>query len=57
MSTKSRLKFAMIAFFVFIGCAILKHFLPGLDVAILGIAAGPPLLYILGDTIRKSDTQ
>lgn len=57
MSKRSRLKFAMIAFFVFIGCAILKHFLPGLDVAILGIAAGPPLLYILGDTIRKSDTQ
>ena len=43
------------AFFTFIGCAILKHFLPGLDVAILAIAAGPPLVYIFAETKRKSD--
>ena len=55
MSKKTRLKFAMIAFFTFIACAILKNFLPGLDVVILGIAGGAPLVYIFAETKRKSD--
>lgn len=55
MRKKTRFKFAMIAFFTFIGCAILKHFLPGLDVSILAIAAGAPLAYIFAETKRKSE--
>ena len=55
MSKRTRLKFAMIAFFVLIVVAILKHWLPGISDAVLLMATGTPLVYILGDTFRKSD--
>lgn len=55
MKEKSRLKFAMLAFFTFVIVAVLKHWLPGISETILGIAAGSPLAYIIGDTVRKSD--
>ena len=54
MSKRTRLKFAVIAFFTLIAVAIIKHWLPGISDTVLGMATGTPLVYILGDTIRKS---
>jgi hypothetical protein len=54
MSKRTRFKFAIIAFFTFIACAVLKHWLEGLDVQILIIGAVPTLAYILGETFRPS---
>jgi len=57
MNKKSRLKFAMIAFFTLIVVAILKNWFPGISETVLLMATGTPLTFIIGDTIRKSDTK
>jgi len=54
MSKRTRFKFAIVAFFTFIACAVAKHWISGLDTEILIIGAIPSLAYILGETFRPS---
>lgn len=54
MTKRTRFKFAIIAFFTFIACAVAKHWLTGLDVQILVIGAVPTLAYIVAETKRPS---
>jgi len=54
VTKRTRFKFAIIAFFTFIACAILKHWLEGLDVQILIIGAVPTLAYIYAESKRPS---
>lgn len=55
MSKRTRLKFAMVAFFVVIAMAVLKHWFSGISETLVGLACSSALTYIIGDTIRKSE--
>jgi len=54
MNKRTRFKFGLVAFFTFIACAILKNWLPGLDVQILVIGAVPTVAFIMAETKRPS---
>jgi len=52
---KTRFKITTVVVFVMVACAILKHFLPGLSIEILGLAMINGLGYLWSETKRKSD--
>ena len=51
---KTRFKVTVIVIFALMVCAVLKHFLPGLDIAILGLAVVNGLGYLYSETKRPS---
>ena len=52
---KTRMKIGCVAFVLVLGVAVAKHWLPGIDTAIIGLAVINVLGYIFGETLRKSD--
>jgi len=52
--SKTRFKVTVVVIFAMIGCAILKHFLPGLSIEILGLAVVTGLGYLWNETKRPS---
>lgn len=54
MNKKTRLKLTWVAFFVLIALAVAKHWLTGIDLAIIGIAVSNVLVYLWAETKRPS---
>ena len=54
MSKRTRFKFTAIAFFTVIICAVAKHWLPGIDVTLVGLAMTTILGYLYAETKRPS---
>lgn len=54
MTKRTRLKLTWAAFFALLGMAVLKHFLPGMSLEIIGIATTTVLGYLWVETKRPS---
>ena len=51
---RSRFKVTVVVIFALFVCAILKHFLPGLSIEILGLAVATAVKYMWDETKRPS---
>ena len=54
MTKRTRVKLTWITFFVLIALAVFKHWLTGIDLAIIGIAVSNVLVYLWAETKRPS---